>query len=51
MDEAYTANFVKKITLLETSPTLDAEAILQLHQLIEDFKSKQHHGRNIQPAG
>jgi hypothetical protein len=51
MDEAYTTNFVKKITLLETSPTLDEDAILQLHQLIEDFKSKQNHGRNIQPAG
>lgn len=50
LDEVYTANFVKKLTLLETSPRMDAEAILQLHQLIEDFKSKQKHGRNLQPA-
>ncbi len=51
VDPVYTANFVKKLTLLETSPTLDADSILQLQQLIEDFKSKQQHGRNLQPAG
>ncbi|WP_111671949.1 DUF4350 domain-containing protein [Algoriphagus litoralis] len=44
-------NLVKKLRLYEAKPQLNAEDILQIHQLIEDFKSKQIHGRDLQPAG
>ncbi|MCE7054324.1 DUF4350 domain-containing protein [Algoriphagus sp. AGSA1] len=42
---------VRQLDLLEAKTQLNADDIQQLYQLIEDFKSKQQHGRNLQPAG
>lgn len=42
---------VQNLSLLEAKSPLDSEDVLRIHQLIEDFKSKQTHGRNLQPAG
>lgn len=42
---------VKKLALFEAKTQLDSADILQIHQLIEDFKSKQTHGRDLQPTG
>lgn len=44
-------NLVNRLSLYEAKSQLNAEDILQIHQLIEDFKSKQTHGRDLQPAG
>lgn len=46
-----TLALVMKLNALEAKAQLNAEDIQQLYQLIEDFKSKQQHGRNLQPAG
>ncbi len=45
-----TQKLIRQLTLMETKPQLTAEDIRQINQLIEDFKSKQLHGRTLQPA-
>lgn len=47
----FAQTLVKKLALFEAKEQLNSEDILQIHQLIEDFKSKHQHGRNLQPAG
>jgi hypothetical protein len=47
----FAQTLIKKLSFFEAKAQLNSEDILQIHQLIEDFKSKQKHGRNLQPAG
>lgn len=46
-----TQGLLKQLTLLEAKEQLNQEDIQRINELIEDFKSKQTHGRNLQPAG
>jgi len=51
VDVDLTQDLVRKLTFFKAKSHLNSEDILQIHQLIEAFKSKQQHGRSLQPAG
>lgn len=42
---------VQRLSVIEAKTQLNSKDILLINQLIEEFKSKQTHGRNLQPAG
>ena len=46
-----TQEIVQQLTVIEGKAQLNQQDIKRINQLIEDFKSKQTHGRNLQPAG
>ncbi|WP_057938287.1 DUF4350 domain-containing protein [Algoriphagus resistens] len=46
-----TQTLIRQLSQLEEKSPLDAEDIQRIDQLIEDFKSKQEYGRNLQSAG
>ncbi|MDR7129334.1 hypothetical protein J2X69_001671 [Algoriphagus sp. 4150] len=47
----HTRALVRQLSVLEAKKLLGSEDILQLYHLIEDFKLKLQHGRNLRPAG
>jgi len=44
-------DLVKKFSFFEAKSQLNSEDILQIHQLIQVFKSKQQYGRSLQSTG
>lgn len=46
-----TQDLFRQLTLLEAKKQLSSQDIQLINQLIQDFKTKQTHGRDLQPAG
>ena len=43
----YTRDLIRELTIMENKEQLDTQDILLINQLIENFKSKEKHGRNL----